>query len=30
MKVKLIAAVARDRAIGYQGQLRFHLPEDMA
>ena len=30
MKVKLIAAVARDRAIGYQGQLLFHLPEDMA
>ena len=29
MKVKLIAAVARDRAIGYQGQLLFHLPEDM-
>lgn len=30
MKVKLIAAVARNRAIGYQGRLLFHLPEDMA
>ena len=30
MKVKLIAAVARNRAIGHQGQLLFHLPEDMA
>lgn len=30
MKVKLIAAVARNRAIGHQGQLLFHLLEDMA
>lgn len=30
MKIKLIAAVARNRAIGHQGQLLFHLPEDMA
>lgn len=30
MNVKLIAAVARNRAIGLHGQLLFHLPEDMA
>ncbi len=29
MKVTLIAAMARDRVIGRQGQVPWHLPEDL-
>lgn len=30
MKIVLIAAVARNRAIGFGNRLLYHLPEDMA